>query len=295
MQFFKKNILLTIMLLILSFYVYKNYTRLVEGNSLIDKNSIQYVNSLYMSDGRIYNKFLTDIEKKLYLEYFNSVNNRKKSISFPLNSYDCKNYQECFNLISKIHHAILADHPELMSYSGYMARYKDDKITINFDYATLFSLLESIGELRIERIIDDIKNSTKEMSDIEKIKYVYKWMGVNNKYDKIFTYQSKNQSIYNVFIKHEAVCAGFAKASQVIFQNIGITSYAVTGNSTGPHMWNIVLVDGNYYYFDSTVATSFSSDNSSQFYWGLKQKNLKDYTLDYPEWYQFEISEKEIF
>ena len=62
---------------------------------------------------------------------------------------------------------------------------------------------------------------------------------------------SKNQSIYNVFMNKNAVCAGFAKASQVIFQNIGINSYTITGESTGPHMWNVVELDGKYNFINT--------------------------------------------
>ena len=43
------------------------------------------------------------------------------------------------------------------------------------------------------------------MSDLEKIKYVYEWIGDNAYYDKLLTGSSKNQSIYNVFIKGNAV------------------------------------------------------------------------------------------
>ena len=142
-----------------------------------------------------------------------------------------------------------------------------------------------IGEMKIQRIIDNIKTETKGMSDIDKIHYVYEWIGENNDYDKTFTYMSKNQSIYNVFMKKNAVCAGFAKASQVIFQNIGINSYTITGNSTGPHMWNVVELDGKYYFYDSTVATSARTKETSWYYDGLKQDFMSSYTVDHAEWY----------
>ena len=122
------------------------------------------------------------------------------------------------------------------------------------------------------------------MSDYEKIKYVYEWMGENSDYDRSFTYMAKNQSAYNVFINKNAVCAGFAKASQMIFQNIGIESYGVSGNTTGPHMWNIIKYKGKYYFFDSTVATSVPR-TSKRYYNGLKQTTMDDYKMDNPEWY----------
>ena len=123
------------------------------------------------------------------------------------------------------------------------------------------------------------------MSDKEKIRYVYEWIGENNTYDKMFTYMSKNQSIYNVFMKNNAVCAGFAKASQVIFQNIGINSYTITGNTTGPLLWNVVEVDGKYYFYDCTVATSAKDESASWYYDGLRQEYMSTYSVDFPNWY----------
>ena len=123
------------------------------------------------------------------------------------------------------------------------------------------------------------------MDYLEKVKYVYDWIGKNSTYDKVFTYASKNQSIYNVFMNKNAVCAGFAKASAVIFQNIGINSYTITGESTGPHMWNVVELDGKYYFYDSTVATSARNEETSWYYDGLKQEFMSTYSVDYPNWY----------
>ena len=123
------------------------------------------------------------------------------------------------------------------------------------------------------------------MSDLEKIKYVYEWIGDNAYYDKLLTGSSKNQSIYNVFIKGNAVCAGFAKTSQVIFQNIGIESMIITGYSTGSHMWNIVKYNGKFYYYDSTYAASIRDKKHKNYYDGLKQEKMNFYTVDYENWY----------
>lgn len=286
MTFFKKkrNIFLSILLIIMSFYLYKNYIRLVDKNPLIDRKSIQYVNDLYMSDGKIYNNFLNDKEKKVYMMLFENVKNMKKDFFIEIDNTLCSIDGECFGLLHKAHNAILLDHPELLMYSSYSALSKNNIIEVNIEYAVPFKTLAYFSTFRIERIIDEIKKDTKNMSDKEKIRYVYEWIGKNNKYDKVFTFMSKNQSIYNVFLNHNAVCAGFAKASQVIFQNIGINSYIVVGETTGPHMWNMVELDNKYYYFDSTVAVSFK-DYRDKFYSGLDQSFLSANKNSNPEYY----------
>ena len=284
--FFKRNKILCVILVILSVYIYSNFTILVDGNKLINKDDMHYVNELYMSDGKIYNEFLNDKEKKMYRYILENTRDYKNSLILDFNEFGCLDYSECGALIDKAHEAILVDHPELINYAGYSWSYReggDFKLKLNFSVTNRISAL--IGEMKIQRIIDRIKKDTKDLSDKEKIRYVYEWIGENNDYDRTFTYMSKNQSIYNVFMKKNAVCAGFAKASQVIFQNIGINSYTITGESTGPHMWNVVELDGKYYFYDSTVATSARNEDTSWYYNGLKQEYMATYTVDYPNWY----------
>ena len=284
MNFVRKHIMLSIILVVFSFYVYDNFTRIVSGNKLVDKNSKYYINNLYMSEQRVYNEFLDDRQKRMYDLLLTATVEGKSDITIKLMDFGCKDANDCVSLVWMANDAIIVDHPELLNYGWYDVDYSNGIFKIVIKQALTFPFLENIGEARIERIIDDIKVETKNMSDKEKIKYVYNWMGNNTSYDKMFTEFSKNQSIYSVFMSKEAVCAGFAKASQVIFQNIGINSFGITGNTSGPHMWNVVEYDGKYYFFDSTVATSL--DKSSKYYEdGLKQEQMADYVMDHPEWY----------
>ena len=294
MRFFRRHKIVTLILLMASFIIYQNYTIIIEENPRIDKENIQYVNDLYMSDGRIYNNYLNKQEKKMYRLIFEHTKNYQKKININLADFQCADYNECFSLINKVHDAIIADHPELLNYATYVGVYENGKITLNLKFAFNLRLQETISVLRIEGLIAEIKYRAKDMTDLEKIKYVYDWMGQNNTYDSLFTYASKNQSIYNVFMRKNAVCAGFAKASQVIFQNIGITSYGVTGVSTDNHMWNIIKYKDKYYYYDSTVAVSIKNKNDPHYYDGLKQTEISYYTMDYPEWYP-KITQENVF
>ena len=284
-NYFFRNKVFSFLLICLSFYIYLNYTMLVDGNKLIDKNNYHYVNDLYMSDGRVYNNYLTDIEKKTYRLLFDNTKKYNSSIDFDMSQFECSNdCYKCGDLITKAHYALLADHPELINYSGYSWKYYNQKFDLKLDFSVNNQFNAFIGETKIKRIINNIKNETVNMSDLEKIKYVYDWIGKNNTYDQMFTFSSKNQSIYNVFMKNNAVCAGFAKASQVIFQNIGINSMTVTGMAGELHMWNLVEVDDKWYFFDSTVATS-RKEGSSSYYDGLIQEKMNFYDVYYDEWY----------
>lgn len=255
-------------------------------NPNVDKNDHQYVNSIYMSDGRIYNNYLNDEEKAMYDFMMDRIKRGKRVTQQTPEEYGCKDYKECYSLMGVAVNAIWIDHPELLSFATWDAQYKFDTGILTFRIRKSFKLpfMDDIGEMIINYKINQIVKETEGMSDKEKIKYVYNWIGQNATYDTIFTGDSKNQTIYNVFVNHNAVCAGFAKAAQVIFQRLGINSYIVRGTTTGSHMWNIVEVNGKYYYFDSTVAACIK-ENHYMYYDGLKQDKFGGYTLSNKEWY----------
>ena len=285
MRYFKRHKFFTIVLIVFSLYVYVNYTRIINLNTKIDKNSKFYINDIYMSDGRIYKNYLSKEEQMAYDDIMKLIKSRKATMTIDLKKYNNKSPEEVGSLLSVGSDAILIDHPELLQYSNIGYMYTTEKLELRVSYAINNPLEEEINSLKIQRIISNIKMKTRNMNDLEKIKYVYEWIGDNSKYDTLFTYASKNQSIYNVFIKKNAVCAGFAKASQVIFQNIGIDSMTITGESSGPHMWNIIKYNGKYYYFDSTYPASIRNKNNKYYYDGLLQEKLNYYTQYHSDWY----------
>ncbi len=284
-NFFDKNKVLTVIIVVFSFFMYYNFTMLVDDNKYLDKDSVHYVNTMYMSDGYIYNNYLNKNEKDLYMRLLNNTKDYDVDFSFKYNEFSCITSSDCESILITSHDAILVDHPELINYAGLSWRYNGSQFDVMLDFSVGNPIKGYFGETKIKRSISKIIKETKDMTDLEKIQYVYDYIGKTNKYDTTFTYASKNQSIYNVFMKGNAVCAAFSKASQVIFQNIGINSFCVTGQLNGVgHMWNIVQLDGKWYYYDSTVAAS-RKYGSSGFYDGLKPSLFQGYVMDHTEWY----------
>ncbi len=296
MKFFERHKILSLFLLLFTFIFYAYFMRSVEKNPFIDKNSIHYVNDLYMSNELFYNT-LSNTEKKLYSKVLNSIKEYKSSYHVHIVDDECYTLENCSMMASFVMEAVIMDHPELLQLANYSWSYNsktDSKnVVLRFHYAVGIPVINQLGEMRIERIIDKIKKDTKDMNDIEKVKYVYEWIGNHNTYNRTFMYLESNQSAFTVFIRHHSVCAGFAKASQIIFQNIGIESYYVTGVSTGPHAFNIVKIDDKYYLYDSTVASSIKEE-SDFFYNGLNQKYMSSYEIDNIDLYP-ELDTEEIF
>lgn len=259
-KFIKKKYILIFLLLFVGYKIYKIYFRPIEGNTLIDKKSEAYINNLYMSN-EVFKEGLLASED--YYIYDTIIEN---NINGVVNNY-IRCTDDCINKFKVAIHAVYLDHPELITFKGIGSfKYQNNII----QYENYFNFSETKKKLairRIERELESIRNKTKDMSDKDKIIFVYNYVASHN-YDKLFRYDSSNQSAYSFFTGGKSVCAGFAKASQLIFQNIGINSYLVLSTN---HMWNYVEYEEKYYIFDATVGTSYTDKNNSNYYDGLSR------------------------
>ena len=62
-----------------------------------------------------------------------------------------------------------------------------------------------------------------------------------------------NQNIISVFVNGETVCQGYAAATQYLLEKLDIPCAVVAGTADGQsHAWNLVKLDGEYYYMDTT-------------------------------------------
>lgn len=87
-------------------------------------------------------------------------------------------------------------------------------------------------------------------STYDKIKYIHDYICENANYSVDL---SKHGAYENV-INKSSLCSGFAFSFYICMDMLGIESYIVTGDvSPGAyHGWNIVKLDGAYYYVDTT-------------------------------------------
>ena len=158
--------------------------------------------------------------------------------------------------IDRIFQSVLCDHPELFyvegyAYTKYMWGERLSSIvfsgTYNVDLPTAIARREEI-QAAVGEILDGVE---KDASDYDKVKYVYDTLVCDTDYDMN---APDNQNIYSVFVHHLSVCQGYAKATQYLLNKLGIECTLVLGTvETGEgHAWNLVKVDGDYYYVDTT-------------------------------------------
>lgn len=158
--------------------------------------------------------------------------------------------------IDKVFQCVMLDHPEIFYVDGYKYTwYKDgDTVTkIEFTGNYLYSEEEIVE--RQEKITAAVTEILAGMPDTEDeyliVKYFYEKLVADTEYDSD---GMDNQNICSVFINKKSVCQGYAKAFQYLLHQAGMEAGLVKGTvkDNGSHAWNLVSVNGNWYYVDVT-------------------------------------------
>lgn len=213
--------------------------------------------------GYYYYEQLDDDQKKLYASILYILTCQAKDIYITTTDMDeVETVQQC----------VLNDHPEIFYVDGYsMNRYMDNAtgdikaITYGGSY-TLSSSQISDRQVRLLEAADSIIGGMPDTSDeYEIVKYFYDYIVLNTKYS---IGSADNQNICSVLLNKESVCQGYAKTLQYLLQKVGITCEMVSGTvdngeTTSNHAWDIVKIDGNWYYVDPTWGDSSFSGSAA--------------------------------
>lgn len=60
------------------------------------------------------------------------------------------------------------------------------------------------------------------------------------------------ETIYGALVEGKASCQGYSKAFAYLCDGYGIPNIIITGDFSGPHMWNMVRLGDSWYYMDIT-------------------------------------------
>ena len=210
--------------------------------------------------------------------------------------------------IDRVYRAVLNDHPELFWARNRKAVYKT--LYTGQDYCTFSPSYSYIGEngdrkqdstevQEIKRAMEEAKAEVASMlpadaTEYEKAYKVYTYVIENTDYIE----SDDDQSIAGVFWKKEAVCAGYASAIQYLLESFGVHCIYVEGlslKSEEGHAWNMVQIDGSWYYIDATNADQPDFLSGDAVSLDEHKTILMDYLCPFPWEYEKDYTASDLF
>lgn len=189
---------------------------------------------------------LEETEQAVYLEILDALAGMRESVTL-------STVEE--PLVDRIFSCVMNDHPELFYVEGYQytAHTLNGTITA-IDFEGTYSMTAEEAEAFAHRIEESLQDCFAQMpadgDEYDRIACLYEYLIAHTEYDKT---AENNQNILSVFLQGRSVCQGYAKALQYLLQRTGMQAMLVTGFTNGErHAWDLVRVNGAYYYIDPT-------------------------------------------
>ena len=129
------------------------------------------------------------------------------------------------------------------------------QFTVNY-YCAYWATAQQEAELdaEIERLVS-LLNLKSDLTDYQKITAIYNYICDNVVYDyehKEDNNYPEKQTAYAAAVNKTAVCQGYATLFYRLALEAGVDCRYVTGFAGENHAWNLVKLDGRYYWVDST-------------------------------------------
>lgn len=230
-----------------------------------------------------YFSLLDTQERKVYAEIYCAIRDMRDDVTLSTLNLD---------RVDKAFRYVYYDHPEFYYVSGYSYT----KTTLNGEPVGLaisgyYTMTESEVKAYKEYVnnyVVDFKSAladyVENADDYNIVKFTYEYIIEHTDYDENVPH---NQSIISVMVYGNSVCAGYSKTAQYLLSECGIESTYVMGKSKdgGPHSWNLVKADGEYYYMDVTFGDASYSLNgaSDELAQSLPKVNYNYMLMDYKE------------
>ena len=236
-----------------------------------------------------YFNLLNEEEKKGYREILEGVRAREKEFYLTI-------YEDA--VVNKVYHAVLMDHPELFWIHNRKQVYKTTFSNGNY---CMFSPGYSYTDEEIKEIQQAAEDACREVeamipegADDEKARTVYTYLIDTASYQE----SEDDQSMAGIFWKKQAVCAGYAGAAQYLLEYLNVPCIYVEGKTAGStegHAWNIITLEGEYYYFDATNGDQPEFLEGDAVQLAEHKTILYDYLCPFPEEYEMTYTPSEKF
>ncbi|WP_090170183.1 transglutaminase domain-containing protein [Pseudobutyrivibrio sp. 49] len=235
-------------------YFIQNYTnKEIDLNPMVDEpvvvESVSYDRYAY--------QHLNDETKVTYDQIYNCMTEYSEKITVSTKDN---------STLQKAYEAVMADYGDLFWVNGYKYNtYTSDDKVVSIEFWPKYTMSKDqrdVYKASIEATADEwLSGISQDASDFKKALYVFETLIENVDYN---TDSEENQNILSVFLYRSTVCQGYADAAWYLLDKLGIKSTVITGTANGEsHAWNLVYLDGAYYYMDVTWGNSKYLDGNN--------------------------------
>ena len=208
-----------------------------------------------------YYSLLTESQKTLYHEIKHAFDDRTRQ-RYDLSS---RSMEEVY--IARDH--LILDYAEYYYMEAFLVLQDDGPVYLLQDNNALSGIDQELAIIRAEA--DGILAAVPQgAGEYETVKWFFEWLCRNVSYE----HTERDQIIPSVFIDRKTVCTGYARAFQYLCNRVDIPCAIVFGRAdnrkTPPedHAWNMVRLNGQYYWVDVTWADPIGTENTPDAYVG---------------------------
>jgi len=112
--------------------------------------------------------------------------------------------------------------------------------------------IKNLAKNKARKIVEDL--NLKKLSYVKRIEAIHNYLCDTVTYPSKEPYKEKTYTAYGALIDGSAVCDGYARATQTLFEISGVKSMYIWGPviGRGLHAWNLVSISGKWYQLDVT-------------------------------------------
>lgn len=283
-----KNILYTILLMLIVYFVYINLddiTRnlkalIISKSDLVIKEPNSYKVDYPFENFNYKVSYVPYNKEELIDIYFNVLNNGYKEFTF----YCPKEYKSCTKDVENI-----GNDSKLMSnINNYVHPYnsfKTIKTKVSSNNEITLEIQKKYSEEKINKINELVNNVISELDlnnidDLTKIERIHNYILNHTVYDKN-TNNFDINSAYGSLIEGHAVCSGYADAFSIFMNIYKIPNIRVSSEN---HLWNLVYINGKWLHIDLTWDDSENNKYDNNYFLITKEKlfslDTKEHNFD---------------
>lgn len=283
-----KNILYTILLMLIVYFVYINLdditkdlkALIVSKNDLVIKEPNSYKVDYTFENFNYKVSYVPYNKEELIDIYFNVLNNGYNEFTF----YCPKEYKSCTKDVESI-----GNDSKLMSnINNYVHPYnsfKTIKTKVSSNNEITLEIQKKYSEEKINKINELVNNVISELDlnnidDLIKIERIHNYILNHTVYDKN-TNNFDINSAYGSLIEGHSVCSGYADAFSIFMNIYKIPNIRVSSEN---HLWNLVYINGKWLHIDLTWDDSENNKYDNNYFLITKEKlfnlDTKEHNFD---------------